>query len=106
MRKRSPIALPLQALPDELAHEQAVCPQCGLAREHQGVAIGRIGRRLVFRCSRCKARFFRVDRAPPHPPDTWDSPRGGNSAIRGPATHEWMDARGPGHSTHVDRGSG
>ena len=69
MRRRPPIALPLQAVPEALAHEQAVCPQCGLAGEHQAVAIGRIGRRLVFRCTRCTARFFRVDQATLDPPD-------------------------------------
>ncbi|MGI0129603.1 MAG: hypothetical protein ACREEC_05565 [Thermoplasmata archaeon] len=49
-------------MPDDLARQRAVCPQCG---EHESVVNGRIGLRLVFRCTRCGARFFRVHPSSP-----------------------------------------
>ena len=81
MRKPIPITLPLRPVPDHLAREQALCPQCGLRREHQAVVLGRIGLRLVFRCTTYDARFFRVPL--PDPPDEWEDPREGLLAADG-----------------------
>jgi hypothetical protein len=75
VRKPIPISLPLRPVPDHLAREQALCPQCGLRREHQAVVLGRVGLRLVFRCTTCEARFFRVPL--PDPPDEWEDPQEG-----------------------------
>lgn len=56
MRKYKPVELPLRPVPTQFGEERGTCPNC-LNRE--GVVIGRLGLRLVFRCERCKVRFHR-----------------------------------------------
>ena len=50
MRKYKPVELPLRDVPIEFSEQRGTCPNC-LNRE--GVVIGRLGLRLVFRCERC-----------------------------------------------------
>jgi hypothetical protein len=56
MRKYKPVELPLRPVPTQFSEQRGTCPNC-LNRE--GVVIGRLGLRLVFRCERCKVRFHR-----------------------------------------------
>jgi hypothetical protein len=56
MRKYKPVELPLRPVPTQFNEQRGTCPNC-LNRE--GVVIGRLGLRLVFRCERCKVRFHR-----------------------------------------------
>ncbi|HEY7928296.1 MAG TPA: hypothetical protein VIG86_12880 [Candidatus Dormibacteraeota bacterium] len=56
MRKYKPVELALKAVPDELADEHAVCPNC---LDRDAGVIGRLGLRLVFKCQRCRVRFHR-----------------------------------------------
>lgn len=62
MRKYKPVELPLRPVPNEFAAMRGTCPNC-LNRE--GVVIGRLGLRLVFRCEHCKVRFHRHAPAAP-----------------------------------------
>lgn len=55
-RKYKPVELPLRAVPEPLGEERARCPVC--EGRDSGV-IGRLGLRLVFRCERCRVRFYR-----------------------------------------------
>ena len=56
MRKYKPIELPLRAVPDDLAAQHAACPNC---QDRGANVIGRLGLRLVFKCERCRVRFYR-----------------------------------------------
>jgi tRNA(Ile2) C34 agmatinyltransferase TiaS len=56
VRKYKPVELPLKVVPDNLAAEHAVCPNC---ENREANVIGRLGLRLVFRCDRCRVRFHR-----------------------------------------------
>lgn len=59
-RRYKPVSLPLRPIPEVLTDQTARCPNC----EDRGAAsIGRLGRRLVFQCPRCRVRFYRVDPA-------------------------------------------
>ncbi len=59
MRKYKPIELKLSPVPAEFLAETAVCPVCD---QNYGVAIGRMGLRLVFQCAKCKVKFHRLAR--------------------------------------------
>jgi hypothetical protein len=59
VRKSPPIELRLQAVPGTLTCAREECPYCSLDGERAAEAIGRIGLRLVFRCTSCRTRFFR-----------------------------------------------
>lgn len=56
MRKYKPVELPLRAVPDDIARQRAICPNC---QDHAAFVIGRLGLRLVFRCGSCRVRFHR-----------------------------------------------
>jgi hypothetical protein len=56
-RRYKPVELPLKAVAAALASEIAECPDC--CRRDTTTVLGRLGLRLVFRCERCKVRFFR-----------------------------------------------
>ena len=55
-RKYKPVVLPLRPVPRPLAEERARCPVC---EDGNPGVIGRLGLRLVFRCERCRVRFYR-----------------------------------------------
>ncbi|MGA8014784.1 MAG: hypothetical protein WCB85_02565 [Candidatus Dormiibacterota bacterium] len=55
-RKYKPVELPLREVPMTLAEERARCPVC---EDRNSGVIGRLGLRLVFRCERCRVRFYR-----------------------------------------------
>ncbi|HAW11600.1 MAG: hypothetical protein ABSC16_08365 [Candidatus Dormibacteria bacterium] len=55
-RKYKPVELPLRRVPVDLVDERARCPVCD---ERDSGVIGRLGLRLVFRCERCRVRFYR-----------------------------------------------
>ncbi|MGO8687191.1 MAG: hypothetical protein ACLQT7_08440 [Candidatus Dormibacteria bacterium] len=59
-RKYKPVELPLRRVPGELAEERARCPVCD---DRNSGVIGRLGLRLVFRCERCRVRFYRPSAA-------------------------------------------
>ena len=52
-----PIELGLQQVPEAFADEHAACPNC--LRPGVGVVVGRLGRRLVFKCQECRVHFHR-----------------------------------------------
>jgi len=55
-RRYKPVSLSLRPIPEVLTGQTARCPNC----DDRGAAcIGRLGRRLVFQCHRCRVRFFR-----------------------------------------------
>ena len=56
MRKYKPVVLPLRSVPFDYYRQVAQCPNCNGRSEE---VLGRIGLRLVFRCTGCKVRFFR-----------------------------------------------
>jgi len=56
-RKYKPIELPLDEVPAAMRVESAVCPNC---ENREAGPIGRLGRRLVFRCESCRVRFHRA----------------------------------------------
>jgi hypothetical protein len=56
MRKYKPVELALKVVPIQFAEEHAVCPNC---LDRDAGVIGRLGLRLVFKCSRCRVRFHR-----------------------------------------------
>ena len=56
MRKYKPVVLPLKDVPTQFEQERAVCPNC---EDRKSSVIGRLGLRLVFRCARCRVRFYR-----------------------------------------------
>lgn len=55
-RRYKPVELPLRTVPEELVDEHARCPVC---EDRNSGVIGRMGLRLVFRCERCRVRFYR-----------------------------------------------
>jgi hypothetical protein len=55
-RKYKPVELPLRAVPSDMREERARCPVC---EDRNSGVIGRLGLRLVFRCERCRVRFYR-----------------------------------------------
>jgi hypothetical protein len=55
VRHSPPDPLLLSPAPGFLVNESARCPQC----DNPGGVVGRLGRRLVFRCSGCRVRFHR-----------------------------------------------
>jgi tRNA(Ile2) C34 agmatinyltransferase TiaS len=55
-RKYKPVVLPLREVPAALTEERARCPIC---EDRSSGVIGRLGLRLVFRCERCRVRFYR-----------------------------------------------
>ncbi|GAC1341940.1 MAG: hypothetical protein NVSMB29_13140 [Candidatus Dormibacteria bacterium] len=59
-RKYKPVELALDALPAGMGRESAVCPNC---ENREAGPIGRLGRRLVFRCEMCRVRFHRASSA-------------------------------------------
>ena len=56
-RKYNPVELPLCTVPTALAEQRARCPVC---EDRSSGVIGRLGLRLVFRCERCRIRFYRA----------------------------------------------
>jgi DNA-directed RNA polymerase subunit RPC12/RpoP len=55
-RRYKPIELPLKSIPEMATSVPVRCPRC----ECQDASVlGRLSLRLVFRCSNCRARFFR-----------------------------------------------
>jgi hypothetical protein len=74
VRKPPSIELSLQPLPTTLVRERAECPYCCLTGDRAATAIGRIGLRLVFRCTSCQTRFFRAHLPvlSNHGDDLWD----------------------------------
>jgi hypothetical protein len=75
VRRPAPVELSLQPLPTTLARERAECPYCCLTGERAAAAIGRIGLRIVFRCTSCQTRFFRAHLPvlSDHGDDLWDT---------------------------------
>ncbi len=64
-RKYKPVELALEEVPAGLRVAPAVCPAC---ENQEAGPIGRLGRRLVFRCESCLVRFHRApDAALPVP---------------------------------------
>jgi hypothetical protein len=55
-RRYQRAVLAIKAVPAPLMQANATCPTCG--RSSSSV-LGRIGLRLVFRCSDCHIEFFR-----------------------------------------------
>ena len=55
-RRYQRAVLALKAVPAPLMQAKATCPTCG--RSNPSV-LGRVGLRLVFRCSDCHIEFFR-----------------------------------------------
>jgi hypothetical protein len=55
-RKYKPVELPLREVPAAMGAERARCPVC---EDRNSGVIGRLGLRLVFRCERCRVRFYR-----------------------------------------------
>jgi DNA-directed RNA polymerase subunit RPC12/RpoP len=62
MRKYKPVVLPLRPVPPAYYHQEADCPNCESRSEE---VLGRLGLRLVFRCTNCKVRFFRLQETRP-----------------------------------------
>jgi DNA-directed RNA polymerase subunit RPC12/RpoP len=59
-RRYKPVQLDAKPVPDDLLQEAAICPQCDSRLTE---VLGRMGLRLLFRCARCRARFFRHPKA-------------------------------------------
>lgn len=55
-RKYKPVELPLRTVPEDLHEQFARCPVC---EDRNSGVVGRLGLRLVFRCERCRVRFYR-----------------------------------------------
>ncbi len=55
-RRFKPVQLDAKPVPRTMLQEVAKCPQCDSRFTE---VLGRIGLRLLFRCERCRVRFFR-----------------------------------------------
>jgi len=55
-RRYKPVQLNAKPVPQAMLQEAAQCPQCDSRFTE---VLGRMGLRLLFRCERCRVRFFR-----------------------------------------------